>query len=435
MFWIISAGLILIALALLLPPLLSSKSVSKRYTQDNQRAQNIAIANEQLADLESRYKAGEMDNTAYQSARDELEQALFADVSDSDGNQTAQTNSSNNNNKSSLLSGILIAALIPVIAIPVYLKVGTPLFTEQLDSKLAAKKARTIAVPKNADGSPDMDAMVAGLQKKMNENPDNAKGWFMLGRSYMVLKRYSESALAFEKSLKLKPDSAQIMLALADSLAMKSNGEIAGRPVELINKALEIEPNNLTALWLGGMVARQQKKFTLAIERWQKVIPLVKDPLEVKEVRSLIAEAMQKVSLEDKARLSNVVVAAGNATEKEINQDNASASVTVSVSLSDALLAKANPTDTVFIYAKAMSGPPMPLAALKKQVKDLPIKVILNDSMAMIPAMTISSHKALKIGARISKSGQPVAQQGDLYTEKQSVQLGESIELVIDSIK
>ena len=251
----------------------------------------------------------------------------------------------------------------------------------------------------------------------------------------MVLKRYSESALAFEKSLKLKPDSAQIMLALADSLAMKSNGEIAGRPVELINKALEIEPNNLTALWLGGMVARQQKKFTLAIERWQKVIPLVKDPLEVKEVRSLIAEAMQKVSLEDKARLSNVVVAAGNATEKEINQDNASASVTVSVSLSDALLAKANPTDTVFIYAKAMSGPPMPLAALKKQVKDLPIKVILNDSMAMIPAMTISSHKALKIGARISKSGQPVAQQGDLYTEKQSVQLGESIELVIDSIK
>ena len=434
MFWIISAGLILIALALLLPPLLSSKSVSKRYTQDNQRAQNIAIANEQLADLESRYKAGEMDNTAYQSARDELEQALFADVSDSDGNQTAQTNSSNNN-KSSLLSGILIAALIPVIAIPVYLKVGTPLFTEQLDSKLAAKKARTIAVPKNADGSPDMDAMVAGLQKKMNENPDNAKGWFMLGRSYMVLKRYSESALAFEKSLKLKPDSAQIMLALADSLAMKSNGEIAGRPVELINKALEIEPNNLTALWLGGMVARQQKKFTLAIERWQKVIPLVKDPLEVKEVHSLIAEAMQKVSLEDKARLSNVVVAAGNATEKEINQDNASASVTVSVSLSDALLAKANPTDTVFIYAKAMSGPPMPLAALKKQVKDLPIKVILNDSMAMIPAMTISSHKALKIGARISKSGQPVAQQGDLYTEKQSVQLGESIELVIDSIK
>jgi len=430
MFWIISAGLILIALALLLPPLLSSKSAPKRHAQGNQRAQNIAIANEQLADLESRYKAGEMDDTSYQSARDELEQALFADVSDSDDSYLVQANSSINK-KPSLLSGILIAALIPAITIPVYLKVGTPLFTEQLDSKLAAKKARTIAVPKKADGSPDINAMVAGLQKKMDENPDNAKGWFMLGRSYMVLKRYLESATAFEKSLKLKPDSAQIMLALADSLAMTNNGEIAGRPVELINKALEIEPNNLTALWLGGMAARQQKKFALAIERWQKVIPLVKDPAEVTEVRSLIAEAMQKVSPEDKARLSQLEPA----TKKTSNQDNSSANVTVSVSLSDALIAKADPTDIVFIYAKAMSGPPMPLAALKKQVKDLPIKVTLNDSMAMIPAMKISSHKALKVGARISKSGQPIAQQGDLYTEKQSVQLGESVELVIDSIK
>ena len=184
MFWIISAGLILIALALLLPPLLRSKSLSskssasKRHAQDNQRVQNIAIANEQLADLESRYKAGEMDDTVYQSARDELEQALFADVSDSADSYSVQANSSINK-KPSLLSGILIAALIPAIAIPVYLKVGTPLFTEQLDSKLAAKKARTIAVPKKADGSPDLDAMVAGLQKKMDENPDNAKGWFM----------------------------------------------------------------------------------------------------------------------------------------------------------------------------------------------------------------------------------------------------------------
>ncbi len=434
MFWIISAGLIIIALAILLPPLLSSKSGTKNKLQGSQRAQNIAIANEQMADLESRYKAGEMETVAYQSARDELEQALFADVGGSEAVQSLQEEGQledGRKNKPSLLGSLLIAALIPAIAIPVYLKVGTPLFTEQLDSKLAAQKAKTILVPKNADGSPNLDAMVAGLQKKMDKNPDNAKGWFMLGRSYMMLKRYPESATAFEKSLKLKPDSAQIMLALADSLAMTRNGEIAGRPVELINKALESEPNNLTALWLGGMAARQQGKFALAIERWQKVIPLVKDPAEVTDVRSLIAEAMQKVSSEDKERLSKHEVM----TEKENIQDKTSTSVTVSVSISEELLVKVSPGDSVFIYAKAMSGPPMPLAALKKQVKDLPIKVTLNDSMAMIPAMKISSHQALKVGARISKSGQPIAQQGDLYTEKQSVQLGESIELVIDRIK
>lgn len=419
MFWIISAGLILIALAILLPSLLGTK----KQLQDNQRAQNIIIANEQLADLESRYKAGEMDETAYQATRDELEQALFADVNDSGVNQSERLDSSANN-KSSWLSSLFIALLIPAISIPVYLKVGTPLFTEQLDSKLAAKKARTIAVPKNADGSPNLDAMVAGLQKKMDENPDNAKGWFMLGRSYMVLKRYSESSKAFEKSLALKPDSAQVMLSLADALAMSNKGEIAGRPVELINKALELEPNNLTALWLGGMAARQQKNYVVAIERWQKTLSIVKDKSEQDEVKSLINETMLKLSPKQKAGLQTVVtkpVATG-------------AGISLTVSLSENFKAKVKPTDTVFIYAKALSGPPMPLAALKKQVSDLPFEVILDDTMAMMPELKLSAFSEVVVGARISLAGQPVAKNGDLFTEKQPVKSGEKITLEIDSI-
>ncbi len=425
MFWIISAGLILIALAILLPALLGTK----KQLQDNQRAQNITIANEQLADLEGRYKAGEMNEEAYQSTRDELEQALFADVNDSAVSQSGRQDQ-NANNKSSLLSSLLIALLVPAISIPVYLKVGTPLFTEQLDSKLAAKKAKTINVPKNADGSPNLDAMVAGLQKKMDENPDNAKGWFMLGRSYMMLKRYGESATALDKSLKLKPDSAQIMLSLADALAMANNGEIAGRPTQLINNALEIEPENLTALWLGGMAARQQKNYVVAIERWQKVIPLIKEPAEITEVRSLIDEALTKVSPEEKLRLSKLI----DSLPKANTGDSASA-IRVTVSLSDEIRAKAKPSDIVFVYAKAMSGPPMPLAAVKKQVKDLPFDVLLDDSMAMMPSMTLSSHTEVIVGARISKSGQPIAQDGDLFTEKKAIKLGEKVTLSISSIK
>jgi cytochrome c-type biogenesis protein CcmH len=425
MFWIISAGLILIALAILLPSLLGTK----KQLQDNQRAQNITIANEQLADLEGRYKAGEMNEEAYQSTRAELEQALFADVNDTVVNQSERLDSSTNN-KSSLLSSLFIALLIPAISIPVYLKVGTPLFTEQLDSKLAAKKAKTITVPKKADGSPDLDAMVAGLQKKMEENPDNAKGWFMLGRSYMVLKRYPESAKAFDKSLKLKPDSAQIMLSLADALAMENNGEIVGRPIQLINNALKIEPDNLTALWLGGMAARQQKNYVVAIERWQKLIPLIKEPAEITEVRSLIDEAMQKLSRDEKKYLSKLV----GAKSELLNTKAGVTGITVTISLSDEMKLVAKPTDTVFIYAKAMSGPPMPLAAIKKQVKDLPFTATLDDSMAMMPTMKLSAHSTVKVGARVSMSGQPIAQNGDLFTEKKSVKLGDNVELVIDSI-
>ena len=418
MFWIISTGLILMALAILLPSLMGTK----KELEDHQRAQNILIANEQLADLESRYKEGEMDETAYQSTRDELEQALFADVNDSDVNQPEGLDSYAN--KSPLLSSLLIALLIPAITIPVYLKVGTPLFTEQLDSKLAAKKARIIAVPKKADGTPDIDAMVAGLQKKMEENPDNAKGWFMLGRSYMVLKRYPESSKAFEKSLALKPDSAQIMLSLADALAMANEGNITGRPVELINKALELEPNNLTALWLGGMAARQQKNYVVAIERWQKTLSMVKEKDEQDEIKSLINETMLKLSPTQKASLQTIVTKPA-ATGTGIR---------LVVSLSEKFKSKVKPTDTVFIYAKALSGPPMPLAALKKQVSDLPFEVVLDDSMAMMPALKLSAFSEVVVGARVSLAGQPVAKNGDLFTEKKPVKSGEKITLEINSI-
>ncbi len=108
--------------------------------------------------------------------------------------------------------------------------------------------------------------------------------------------------------------------------------------------------------------------------------------------------------------------------------------VTVMISLSDELKAKAKPEDTVFIYAKAMAGPPMPLAAQRKQVKDLPLTIVLDDSTAMMPQMKLSNFAEVKVGARVSFTGQPTAQPGDLFTEKASVKAGETIKLVIDSV-
>jgi len=417
MFWIISAILILIALAFVLPTLLRKHDDS----QGGQREQNIFIANEQFKDLETRFEQGKIESEDYQSARDELEQSLFSDIDD------GEDVISNVSKKSSLLSAVFIALLIPAIAIPVYLNVGSLPFTELLDSKKAAKLATDKMVPRKADGTPDIDMMVAGLQKKMEANPNNAKGWTMLGRSYMVIKSYPEAANAYERALKLKPKSVNLIVALADSLAMANNGEITGRPVALIDQAITLEPNNLTALWLGGMAARQQSDHVLAIKRWQKVLTLVKDGNERKEVSSLIAEAMTQLTPEQKSQIGSIEVAS---PEKAA----ITSGITVSISLSEKIKAQANPTDLVFIYAKAMSGPPMPLAAVRKQVKDLPIELELNDAMAMMPSLKLSSFSEVIVGARISKSGQPVAQNGDLFSEKSSVKAGDKISLEIDSV-
>jgi len=418
MFWIINAVLVLIALAFVLPTLLRKRN---NYS-DASREQNIHIANEQLEDLETRFERGELESEDYQATRDELEQSLFDDINDS------PDFSNNGAAKSSPLSALLIALLIPAITIPVYLEVGSLAFTEVMDSKLAAKKANDALVPRKADGTPDIDTMIASLQKKMEADPENLKGWYMLGRSYMVMDRYSDALKAFERALKLKPESVDIMLSVADSLSMSKQGDLLGRPAELVSKALEKEPNNVTALWLSGMAARQGGKFLDAIKHWQKVLPLAK-PEQVANINSLIDEARNRLTPEQKQTLKTATAevkkseALGNAT-----------GINVTISLSDKFKSQVNPTDLVFIYAKAMSGPPMPLAAIKKQVKDLPIQVTLNDAMAMMPSLKLSSFSEVIVGARVSKSGQPISQNGDLFSEKSSVKAGDSINIEIDAI-
>jgi len=441
MFWIISALLILIAFAILIPPML------RKHESDNnaRRAQNIQIANEQLTELEKSFEDGELSHDEYQNARNELELTLFTNAKDDDTHLKEAA-------KAPVLSIIVIVLFIPILSVLLYQKLGNKVYTTGFDSKAIAAENQKNVVPRNADGTPDIDTMVAGLQKKLEAEPNNPKGWYMLGRSYMVLKRFPEAVKAYEKAYKLMPESAEVMLSLADSLAMLNQGDIAGRPVELINKALKIEPNNLTALWLGGMAARQKKDYVSAIQRWSKVMGILKDPGERKEVMTLIKEAESKLSPEQhkivKADLDSLktitkspppLKAIPNTVANTNTTNNTSAdpkkSVTVNVSISDQFKDKVNPTDTIFVYAKAMSGPPMPLAAAKIQVKDLPIEITLNDSMAMMPQMKISGHSEVVVGARISKSGQPVAQSGDFYTEKRAIKLGDKANLKIDTIK
>ena len=431
MFWIIAAVLVLIALALILPPLLKPTTDivgAGQSSQELRRLQNIEIAKEQLNELEQRFEKGEMDNDAYQQTRDELELALYNNMQESE--QDNAFDAAKATSSKSLLSSSAIALLVPMIAVGTYLKLGDPVFTTDLSSKVAAKNEIRKDLPKKADGTPDVDAMVSGLQKKMEANPNNAKGWFMLGRSYMVLKRYPDAVKAYEQVNRLMPNSPNVMLSLADAISMKNNGQIAGRPAELIEQVLKVDPVNVTGLWLGGMAARQQLNYVTAVERWQKVLPLLDTQKDKNEVTSLIAEAMKKMSPEQlksvKKQAEALAVAAKATAVKGIR---------VHVALSDTLKSQVSPDDLVFIYAKAVSGPPMPLAAAKKRVKDLPVDIVLDDSMAMMPNMKLSGFSEVVIGARVSKSGRPIAQNGDFFTEKKPVKAGGQVDLLIDLIK
>lgn len=427
MFWIISAILVIIALAFIFPALLN-----RNYTEDATREQNISIAKEQLAEIELRFKQGDIDTESYQATKDELEQSLFNDLEEAGHKLTV---SNNNPSKSSVgVDTWLILLIIPLITIPVYLNLGNLDFAKQLDPKVISKKAAETTMPLKADGTPDVEKIAKNFRAEMEKNPTDPKGWFMLGRTYIMLEQFPEAINSFDKSLSLRPESVKTLLALADALSMNNKGQLIGRARKLVNKALTIEPKNLTALWLSGMAASQDSEYVEAITQWRKLLPhLENKPDEKKAIIDLIAEAKSRLKPEQQTKLTNED-SKNIESSKKIDSAITNAGVEVSISLSEAFKDMASSDDYVFIYAKAMNGPPMPLAALRKQVKDLPLKVMLNDDMAMMPNLKLSSFKGVSVGARISKTGQPISQDGDLFVEKTGVNLGDSVTLEINEV-
>jgi len=409
-FWIFAALMVAAALLLLVPALLGRKQV--RDLDRNQ--QNVAIARERMKELEAEYGRGTLSESDYEQAKRELEQALLHDVETTAEPVTASPATP------ARVTLVWVVLGVPLAAVLLYLQLGTP----------AALQPQGTAAPQGHAGgdttAATMEQLVAGLAAKLQEEPENAEGWFMLGRSYMSMGRYPEAAAAFKRVHDLVGDEPAVMLRYADALAMAQGGKIAGEPFELIQRALQIKPDDTTGLWLAGLGYEEQGQYEQAVQHWRKLEMMMQDdPAALNEVRNLIARAEQQLG-------RTVTVETTPAKPAAVS----SAALTVTVSLDAALQDKVSADDTVFIFARAMEGPPMPLAAVRKQVRDLPLTVTLDDSMAMMPQMKLSNFTDVTVGARISKSGAPRAQSGDLQGEISSVKTDNKsmIQLRIDQV-
>ncbi len=415
MFWITIAIMLLVALAIVLPPLLRKMEG----IEDDRREQNISIAKMQLAELEQEYKEGRIEKIAYESSKAELEQALYDDLQDTEENRDS---------KSALSKNTVIIAVglfVPIMAVGLYAALGTPEALHESSllrgADLNMKHDQQVAM---------IDKMVGSLEAKLQKEPNNLKGWIMLGRSYTVLNRPADAVKAYEFANKLDVNNPAVLLPLADSIATTKQGDLRGRPEELIQQALEVDPKNIMGLWLAGMAAKQRSANDEAIRYWTELEGLLEpNSPDRKEVRALIASVggTLKPMPETPAATPPKNTPAETQTAASIGQ-----AITVKVSLSDAMKAKVKPDMTVFIYAKALSGSPMPLAVAKKQVKDLPLEIQLDDSMAMMPQMKLSNFPQVKVGARISQSGTPMPQAGDLFAEQSPVKAGDRVELEIN---
>jgi len=278
--------------------------------------------------------------------------------------------------------------------------------------------------------------MVNKLAERMRSQPDDRKGWVMLARSYVVLKRYDEAVDAYRNILRLGGESPELLADYADALAMSAGGRFTPETGELLTRALAAQPDNVKALWLAGHWKNQEGDYTAAIEYWQQAAAqLPADGEDAAVIALQIARAREQLGLPPQAAAQQVAGAAAAVAPVETPAATPPAAIQVSVSLDPQLASQVKPDDTVFVFARATQGPRMPLAIVRKQVRDLPLKVSLDDSLAMSPAMVLSKFPEVSVGARISRSGNAIPQSGDLQGSKSPVAVGKdlSVAVTIDS--
>jgi cytochrome c-type biogenesis protein CcmH len=275
------------------------------------------------------------------------------------------------------------------------------------------------AIGNNQPHATDFDqiaAMTERLATRMKEKPDDAEGWAMLARSYSVLGRHPEALVAYEKAVALRKDDSVLLADYADSLAIKNNRKLTGEPMRLVERALKLDPRNIKALAMAGTDAFERKDFRGAVKFWEQAVQTgPADSPIVQQVESSLdeARALAGLGVDIKSVGANVGVAAPS-----------SAFVSGTVTLAPGFRDKVQPGDTVFVFARAVEGSRMPLALVRKQVKDLPFQFTLDDSTAMSPDSKISSTQKVIVGARVSKSGNAKPQPGDLSGQPLPVALG-----------
>ena len=407
-FWFVVAAFLLIGLALIIVPVL--RAPKEDQSVDRQQ-QNIDIARAKKVALDEQLETANVTQQEYDNALLEMQTALALDIEKIDAKDT---------NQQGKWVVWLLVLVLPLASIGLYLKIG-----EYRVIKNPALAAVATQPPQSQPNDMTLDQMVEVVKERLRDNPDDARGWFVLGKTMMEKGEFDEAVTAFQRTLDLVGDKeAGVLFSLADALSMQNSGLMQGEPEALILKGLEITPNDPTGLWLAGLAAEQQGDYKAAFKHMNALLPLVSnDAQSTTEVNRIIALLQhQDPSLK----------------VAEANPQPIGRKLKVSVSLDEDLKQQVSAGDAVFIYAKAMNGPPMPLAVKRITVAELPIEVELSDADAMLPSMKLSQYENIIVGARVSKSGNPVAQAGDLYFELELVDssaLAGAVSLSISKIK
>ena len=407
MFWILAALLTLVALGFVLVPLLRARPSAA----PDAVGANLEVLRSQRRELEADIANGILPADARAEALAELVDRARNDLAPAAATRPATATRP-------WITAAIIGVALPALAFGTYLAIGMPAAT---DARMAAHETRP------ADDA-QIVALVDSLATKVRERPDDAQGWALLARSMAAIGRFKESAEAYEHLATLVPADAQMLADYADALGMAQGRSLAGRPSELVKQALGLDPRNRKALALAGSAALDAADFGAATGYFQRLaVELPADSEDAKQLQSIVDEMRVKAL----AAGQRIAAAPGRVPAKPA----APSSVTGAVTLAPAIASKVSPSDTVFIFARSEGGPKVPLAVMRATARDLPMRFALDDSMSMAPAFKLSAAEAVRVEARISRSGNAVPQAGDLVGRSGVVKPGaRDIAIVIDRV-
>ncbi|WP_297461560.1 c-type cytochrome biogenesis protein CcmI [Ferrovum sp.] len=416
-FILVSGGLTLLILCYLVFSLIRRGQVS-----DHRKALNAAVYRDQLQELAAEKADGSLADQDYDQAREEVERRLLEDTA-----VTPEVTDRVHGRRTALL----LLALIPLASIGMYLWRGHP---EALDLQPAE-----MAAPAQQMTPAKINEMVKALAEKLAKNPDNPQGWAMLGRSYMNLDKPGEAVKAFGHLKKEMVNDPELMVDYAEALA--ADAQVRGDDKQMIESnawvmnALKLEPGNGKGLFMAGSFAYITQQYAQAVSFWSKLMPLL-DPSS--QDSSFVLEQLNKARAQLKLAPVTAESFAGpeGPVKPQAQKGAAASSISGEVTLDPALKDKITPGETLFIFAKAVQGPPMPLAVIRTSVGSWPLKFQLTDAQAMSPQFNLSSVDLVRVEVRVTQSGNPMPSSGDLFGATLPLKPGaHGVELVINQVQ
>lgn len=391
-FWMATGLLLVVALSFLLIPLLRGHRAQR---EEDRTALNVALYQERLSELQVQHEQGVLSVAQLQSARAEAARELLADT---EGAEPART---------SLLGKpllVLAALLVPLLGLAGYLQLG---------ASDRVELSREFARPPTS-----LADMTQRLERSVQAQPDSAENLYFLARSYMAQNRPGDAAQMFERSVALAGRQPELLGQWAQALYFASDKHFTPQVQALTDEALQADPREVTSLGLLGIAAFETQRYQAAMDYWTRLLAaLPADDASRSALEGGIARARENL-----AKRAAEVAPAVKAK-----------SIRIHVELAPALQGKVRPSDSVFIFARAIKGPAAPLAVKRITVADLPANVELSDSDAMMPQLNLSNFAQVQLVARVSRAGQPTTGEWIGRSQPLASDSGVQQALIIDS--